>query len=106
MQRPAIPARSNLTVRPRRLRAERRLPIATHYPQNVFTLLKYLAREFLLIVSTSSSETALPRLIASLADYVDSFQREFSSAVAEERYVQLIRPLRGSPTGPADEERS
>jgi aerobic C4-dicarboxylate transport protein len=33
---------------------------------NVFTLLKYLAREFLLIVSTSSSETALPRLIAKM----------------------------------------
>ena len=27
---------------------------------NIFRLLKYLAREFLLIVSTSSSETALP----------------------------------------------
>src|SRR4051794_15178995 len=33
---------------------------------NVFSLLKYLAREFLLIVSTSSSETALPRLIAKM----------------------------------------
>jgi aerobic C4-dicarboxylate transport protein len=33
---------------------------------NVFALLKYLAREFLLIVSTSSSETALPRLIAKM----------------------------------------
>ena len=33
---------------------------------NVFTLLKYLGREFLLIVSTSSSETALPRLIAKM----------------------------------------
>jgi aerobic C4-dicarboxylate transport protein len=33
---------------------------------NVFRLLKYLAREFLLIVSTSSSETALPRLIAKM----------------------------------------
>jgi aerobic C4-dicarboxylate transport protein len=33
---------------------------------NVFKLLKYLAREFLLIVSTSSSETALPRLIAKM----------------------------------------
>ena len=27
---------------------------------NIFRLLKYLAREFLLILSTSSSETALP----------------------------------------------
>jgi aerobic C4-dicarboxylate transport protein len=33
---------------------------------NIFSLLKYLAREFLLIVSTSSSETALPRLIAKM----------------------------------------
>lgn len=33
---------------------------------NIFSLLKYLAREFLLIVSTSSSESALPRLIAKM----------------------------------------
>src|SRR3954451_21340427 len=33
---------------------------------NVFSLLKYLGREFLLILSTSSSETALPRLIAKM----------------------------------------
>src|SRR4051812_29152815 len=33
---------------------------------NVFSLLKYLAREFLLILATSSSETALPRLIAKM----------------------------------------
>ena len=33
---------------------------------NIFRLLRYLGREFLLIVSTSSSETALPRLIAKL----------------------------------------
>ena len=33
---------------------------------SVFALLKYLGREFLLIVSTSSSETALPRLIAKM----------------------------------------
>ncbi|KYH44682.1 cation:dicarboxylase symporter family transporter [Branchiibius sp. NY16-3462-2] len=33
---------------------------------NVFKLLKYLAREFLLILSTSSSESALPRLIAKM----------------------------------------
>ncbi|HEU4911744.1 MAG TPA: cation:dicarboxylase symporter family transporter [Actinomycetes bacterium] len=32
----------------------------------LFGLLRYLAREFLLIVSTSSSETALPRLIAKM----------------------------------------
>jgi len=33
---------------------------------NVLSLLKYLAREFLLILSTSSSESALPRLIAKM----------------------------------------
>jgi aerobic C4-dicarboxylate transport protein len=33
---------------------------------NVFALLKYLGREFLLILATSSSETALPRLIAKM----------------------------------------
>jgi aerobic C4-dicarboxylate transport protein len=33
---------------------------------NVFSLLRYLGREFLLIASTSSSETALPRLIAKM----------------------------------------
>ncbi|WP_048876327.1 cation:dicarboxylate symporter family transporter [Saccharomonospora saliphila] len=33
---------------------------------NVFRLLRYLGREFLLIVSTSSSESALPRLIAKM----------------------------------------
>ena len=32
----------------------------------IFALLKYLAREFLLIVSTSSSESALPRLVAKM----------------------------------------
>jgi aerobic C4-dicarboxylate transport protein len=33
---------------------------------SIFALLRYLGREFLLIVSTSSSETALPRLIAKM----------------------------------------
>ncbi|MEU5539358.1 cation:dicarboxylase symporter family transporter [Streptomyces sp. NPDC020362] len=33
---------------------------------NVFSLFKYLSREFLLILSTSSSESALPRLIAKM----------------------------------------
>ncbi|NHN57070.1 cation:dicarboxylase symporter family transporter [Calidifontibacter sp. DB0510] len=33
---------------------------------NVWSLLKYLGREFLLILSTSSSESALPRLIAKM----------------------------------------
>ncbi|MFJ4854215.1 cation:dicarboxylate symporter family transporter [Streptomyces sp. NPDC088730] len=33
---------------------------------SIFSLLKYLGREFLLILSTSSSESALPRLIAKM----------------------------------------
>jgi aerobic C4-dicarboxylate transport protein len=33
---------------------------------NIFRVFKYLAREFLLIVSTSSSESALPRLMAKM----------------------------------------
>jgi aerobic C4-dicarboxylate transport protein len=33
---------------------------------NLFSLLRYLSREFLLIVGTSSSESALPRLIAKM----------------------------------------
>jgi aerobic C4-dicarboxylate transport protein len=33
---------------------------------NILSLLRYLGREFLLILSTSSSETALPRLIAKM----------------------------------------
>ena len=33
---------------------------------SIFKLMKYLGREYLLIVSTSSSETALPRLIAKM----------------------------------------
>ncbi|WP_306204415.1 cation:dicarboxylate symporter family transporter [Actinoplanes sp. RD1] len=36
---------------------------------NIFALLKYLGREFLLILSTSSSESALPRLIAKMEHF-------------------------------------
>jgi aerobic C4-dicarboxylate transport protein len=36
---------------------------------NIFKLLRYLGREFLLIVSTSSSESALPRLIAKMEHF-------------------------------------
>jgi aerobic C4-dicarboxylate transport protein len=36
---------------------------------NIFSLLRYLSREFLLIVSTSSSESALPRLIAKMEHF-------------------------------------
>ena len=33
---------------------------------NIFRVMRYLGREYLLIVSTSSSEVALPRLIAKM----------------------------------------
>ena len=36
---------------------------------SIFKLLRYLAREFLLILSTSSSESALPRLIAKMQHF-------------------------------------
>jgi aerobic C4-dicarboxylate transport protein len=36
---------------------------------SIFRLLRYLAREFLLIVSTSSSESALPRLVAKMEHF-------------------------------------
>jgi aerobic C4-dicarboxylate transport protein len=36
---------------------------------SIFSLLRYLGREFLLIVSTSSSESALPRLIAKMEHF-------------------------------------
>ncbi|MEU5861431.1 MULTISPECIES: cation:dicarboxylase symporter family transporter [unclassified Nonomuraea] len=36
---------------------------------NLWSLLRYLGREFLLILSTSSSETALPRLIAKMEHF-------------------------------------
>jgi aerobic C4-dicarboxylate transport protein len=36
---------------------------------NIFALLRYLGREFLLILSTSSSESALPRLIAKMEHF-------------------------------------
>jgi aerobic C4-dicarboxylate transport protein len=48
---------------------------------NVFSLLKYLGREFLLILSTSSSETALPRLVAEMEhSRVSQLDRERLSA--------------------------
>jgi len=43
-------------------------------------------------------------LIARLGEYVAKFEREFSSAVAEERYVQLIRPMDGPPSWPPREQ--
>ncbi len=46
---------------------------------------------------------AVHNLVRGLGAYVGMFEREFSSAVAEERYVQLVRPWRGNPVSPRDE---
>ena len=40
---------------------------------------------------------------ATLADYVDDFERDFVAVVARERYVQMIHPWRGNPKGPEHE---
>ena len=49
------------------------------------------------------SDVQLARLITALGEYVVRFEGEFSSAVAEERYVQVVRPVRGTPVWPSDE---
>lgn len=46
----------------------------------------------------------LVEALAGLTAYIESFEREFASAVAEERYVQIVRPWRGNPRSPADEK--
>lgn len=46
---------------------------------NIFKLVKYLAREYLLIFATSSSESALPRLIAKMEHVASSAPRWASS---------------------------
>lgn len=38
-----------------------------------------------------------------LADYAETFEREFAAVVAEERYVQIIHPWRGNPSKPEGE---
>lgn len=38
-----------------------------------------------------------------LADYAEAFERELAVVVAEERYVQVIHPWRGNPSGPDNE---
>jgi hypothetical protein len=50
-----------------------------------------------------ASDQAPPLLLARLGEYVAKFEREFSSAVAEERYVQLIRPMDRQPSWPPRE---
>ena len=49
------------------------------------------------------SERSAAVLLTALGEYVAKFERAFSSAVAEERYVQLIRPVRDTPAWPSDE---
>jgi len=39
----------------------------------------------------------LQRVIERASDYVDRFEREFSTVVAEERYVQVVKPWMGAP---------
>lgn len=38
-----------------------------------------------------------------LADYAETFERDVTGIVAEERYVQIIQPWRGNPPGPDKE---
>ena len=38
-----------------------------------------------------------------LADYTEMFEREMAAVVAEEKYVQIIHPWRGNPSGPQGE---
>jgi hypothetical protein len=38
-----------------------------------------------------------------LADYAEAFERDFAAVVAEERYVQVIHPWHGNPSGPQGE---
>jgi len=58
----------------------------------------------------SSTRTAVPAkvtledLLARFAAEVGRFEQEFAGMVAEERYVQLVRPWRGMPKGPGDEK--
>ena len=47
-------------------RRARHAAVRGRHRVNIFSLIKYLAREYLLIVGTSSSESALPRLIAKM----------------------------------------
>ena len=49
-----------------RLRGARRAVLQGSTAPRIFTLVKYLGREYLLIFATSSSETGLPRLMAKM----------------------------------------
>jgi hypothetical protein len=51
-----------------------------------------------------AAAATMPDVLTRLSTYVEQFEREFSSAVAEERYVQLVRPWRGNPKSPDEEK--
>jgi outer membrane lipoprotein-sorting protein len=50
------------------------------------------------LVSIAHAQADLPSLVARAGAYVESFQRNFGSMVAEERYEQAIRQSLASPT--------
>ena len=45
----------------------------------------------------------LQRVIERASDYVDRFERGFSTVVAEERYVQIVKEWTGAPPSPGDD---
>jgi VWFA-related protein len=47
----------------------------------------------------------LERVVARGSDYVERFERTFSTVVAEERYVQLVKEWHGMPPSPGDDPR-
>ena len=52
----------------------------------------------LVLASTAHAQVSLEELLARAGAYVESFQRNFGSVVAEERYEQTIRRAPGSNT--------
>jgi len=46
----------------------------------------------------------LQRVIERASDYVDRFERAFSTVVAEERYVQIVKEWTGAPPSPGDDQ--
>lgn len=50
--------------------------------------------------ATEALTVPLSTVLARVDAYVERFEREYSSFVAEERYVQLVKPWRGTPSSP------
>jgi hypothetical protein len=66
-----------------------------------FLALTLLALAGLPAPSTASQEKiTLAQVLARAAEYVDEFQRQLSSIVAEETYLQEVAPAAGSTVGP------